>query len=97
MIKADQRSLKYFLEKRLNTPIQQKWLPKLLEFDYEVQYKQGKDNIAANALSRVEGAEIVHMAMSVLECDLLLKIREAYDGDNNTKELIKKLKKIQLL
>lgn len=37
VIKADQRSLKYLLEQRLNTPIQQQWLPKLLEFDYEIQ------------------------------------------------------------
>lgn len=78
IIKTDQRSLKYLLEQRLNTPIQQKWLPKLLEFDYEIQYKQGKENIAADALSRVEGAEILHMAMSVLECDLLKEIQENY-------------------
>ena len=93
VIKTDQRSLKYFLEQRLNTPIQQQWLPKLLEFDYEIQYKQGKDNVAADALSRVEGAEILHMAMSVLDCDLLTKIQEAYATDNQVMETIEKLKK----
>lgn len=56
IIKTDQRSLKYLLEQRLNTPIQQQWLPKLLEFNYEIQYRQGKDNVAADALSRVEGS-----------------------------------------
>lgn len=60
MIKTDQRSLKYLLEQRLNTPIQQQWLPKLLEFDYEIQYKEGKENLVADALSRVEGSEILH-------------------------------------
>ena len=72
---TDQRSLKYTLEKRLNTPVQQYCWPKLLKFDYEIQYKQGKDNVVADALSRVEGAEILHIAMLVLECDLLKKYK----------------------
>lgn len=53
IIKTNQRSLTYLLEQRLNTPRQQKWLPKLLDFDYEIQYKQGKENLVADALSRV--------------------------------------------
>lgn len=61
IIRTDQRSLKYLLEQRLNTPIQQQWLPKLLEFDYEIQYRQWKDNVAADALSRVEGSEVLSM------------------------------------
>jgi len=83
IIKTDQRSLKYLLEQRLNTPIQQQWLPKLLEFDYEIQYKQGKENLVADALSRVEGSEVLHMALSVVECDLLKEIQAGYvtDGD----------------
>ncbi|KAL1224617.1 putative mitochondrial protein [Cardamine amara subsp. amara] len=92
-IKTDQRSLKYLLEQRLNTPIQQQWLPKLMEFSYEIQYRQGKDNVAADALSRVEGAEILHMAMSVLECDLMMEIQRNYDGDTALKEIIEELKK----
>lgn len=92
MIKTDQKSLKYLLEQRLNTPIHQPWLPKLLEFDYKIQYRQGKDNVAVDALSRVEGAEILHMAMSVLECDLMKEIQEGYTTDNELKQIIEKLK-----
>lgn len=93
IIKTDQRSLKYLLEQRLNTPIQQQWLPKLLEFDYEIQYRQGKDNVAADALSRVDGAEILHMAMTVLECDLLKRIQSEYEQDGAIKDIIEGLKK----
>lgn len=75
----------------LNTPIQQQWLSKLFEFDYEIQYKQGKDNVAADALSRVEGAEILHMAMTVLECDLLKRIQEEYANDTAVQEIIEGL------
>ena len=92
VIKTDQKSLKYLLEQRLNTPIQQQWLPKLLEFDYEIQYRQGKENVVADALSRVEGAEVLHMALSVLECDLMQQIKQAYATDGAVKELIDELK-----
>ena len=93
VIRTDQRSIKYFLEQRLNTPVQQQWLPKLLEFDYEIQYKQGKDNVAADALSRVEGSEILHMAMTVLQCDLLQKIMSGYEQDQLLMEIIEQLQK----
>lgn len=33
-IQTDQRSLKYFLEQRIATPEQQKWVAKLLGYDY---------------------------------------------------------------
>lgn len=58
IIKTDQRSLKYLLVQRLNAPIQQQWLPKLLEFDYEIQYKQEKENLVVDALSRMEGGGV---------------------------------------
>lgn len=53
MIKTDHNILKHFLNQRPNTPFQQKWVAKLLGFDYEIQYKQGVDNSVANALSGV--------------------------------------------
>lgn len=93
IIKTDQRSLKYLMEQRLNTPIQQQWLPKLLEFDYEIQYKQGKDNVAADALSRVEGSKILHMAMTVLQCDLLKQIQEDYGNDEALQKVIQGLQR----
>nr|GEU40815.1 RNA-directed DNA polymerase, eukaryota, reverse transcriptase zinc-binding domain protein [Tanacetum cinerariifolium] len=48
-------SQKYLLDQRITTPAQMKWLPKLMGYDYEVVYKQGKDNAVADALSRREG------------------------------------------
>lgn len=51
-IRTDHRSLKYFLDQRVATPEQQKWVAKLLGYDYEILYRPGRENSAANALSR---------------------------------------------
>jgi hypothetical protein len=40
-IKTDHQSLKYFLEQRLSSPEQQKWVTKLFGYDYEIIYKKG--------------------------------------------------------
>lgn len=34
---------------------QQKWLVKLMGYDYEIEYRLGRDNIAADALSSLHG------------------------------------------
>ncbi|GJT31444.1 putative mitochondrial protein [Tanacetum coccineum] len=55
-IKTNHFNLKYFLDQRITTPFQSKWLPKLLGFDYEIVYKRGKEN---DALSRIaHGGEL---------------------------------------
>lgn len=43
--------------------------------------KEGKENLADDALSRIEGAEILHMSMSVAECDLMKEIQAGYDAN----------------
>lgn len=65
----------------------------MLEFDYEIQYKQGKTNVVAADLSRVDGAKILHMAMTVIERDLLKQIQEGYEKDVVVKGIIEELKK----
>lgn len=52
-IQTDQRSLKCLLEQHITTPKQQKWVTKLLGYDYEILYKPGRENNAVNPLSRV--------------------------------------------
>jgi hypothetical protein len=51
-VKTDHDSLKYFLEQRLSLEEQQKWVTKILGYDFEIVYKKGKQNVVADALSR---------------------------------------------
>lgn len=49
---TDHKSLKHFLQQRITSPDQQCWLAKLLGYQFEVKYKPGLENKAADALSR---------------------------------------------
>ena len=76
VIKTDQQSLKFLLEQRIGTPAQQKWFTKLLGYSFIVEYKKGKENKAANALSRKgegsymqAGAALVQSSRDVLAQD----------------------------
>jgi hypothetical protein len=51
-IKIDHQSLKYFLEQRISSPVQQKWVTKLFGYYYEIIYKKGKENVVVDALSK---------------------------------------------
>lgn len=45
IIKTDQRSLKFLVDRKISTPVQHKYMTKLLGLEYEIEYKKGPDNI----------------------------------------------------
>jgi hypothetical protein len=45
------------LEQKIGTSFQQKWITKLLGYDFVVENKKGVENRVADALSRKEGWE----------------------------------------
>lgn len=66
IIKINHQSLKYLLEQRVATPFQQKWIAKLLGFDYEITSKHGTENTVADALSRREDLFLEHATVNAL-------------------------------
>lgn len=52
IIRTDHRSLKELLTQVIQTPEQQKFLHKLLGYQFSIEYKAGTSNAAADALSR---------------------------------------------
>lgn len=53
IIRTDQKSLKALMGQTLQTLEQQAWLHKFIGFDFSIEYKSGKENVAADALSRM--------------------------------------------
>ncbi|GKD88374.1 transposon ty3-I gag-pol polyprotein, partial [Tanacetum coccineum] len=69
-----------------------KWLPKLLGYDYEIEYKKGSDNIAADALLRVDNqAELASLIATTITSVLLDKIKESWSKDLDLESVIQRL------
>lgn len=79
-IQTDQRNLKYLLEQHVVTPEQQKWVAKLLGYEYEILYKPRKENSAADALSRMPSSLTLN-GLFVSQATIWEKIKKATKGD----------------
>jgi transposase InsO family protein len=78
IIKTDHQSLKFLTDQRLSEGIQHKLMLKLLEFDYTIQYKKGKENLVADALSRKSGKL---MAISQTTPIWMQEVVDSYTSD----------------
>jgi hypothetical protein len=66
-MRINHKSLKYLLEQRITTPAQTRWLPKLLGYDYTIEYKKGVENQVADSLSHI--GEVHFLFISVPHAD----------------------------
>ncbi|KAE8654131.1 Thioredoxin superfamily protein [Hibiscus syriacus] len=84
VIKTDHEPLKFLLEQKLTITIQKKGLTKLLGLDYTIQYRKGKSNMVADALSRrwEDQAQCLTMGVTVLIPSWVQEIEESYKGDS---------------
>lgn len=88
IIKTDQQSLKYLAEQILTDGMQHKLLLRLLPLDYVIEYKKGKENIAADALSR---RDLNCNAISVVQPIWITEILKSYESDTLCQDLIARL------
>ncbi|KAM0019502.1 putative nucleotidyltransferase, Ribonuclease H [Helianthus debilis subsp. tardiflorus] len=86
---TDQQSLRNLCDQVIQTPDQQKWLGKLLGYDFEVIYRPGKHNTAADAISRVHAASL--LAMSTQEFTFLPTLRAAITSNADFQKLFQQL------
>ncbi|XP_041025417.1 uncharacterized protein LOC121265821 [Juglans microcarpa x Juglans regia] len=100
-IVTDQQALRHLLQQKIVTLKQQKFIVKLLGFEYDIVYQPGKENKVADALSRRDGSALlwlVHdedeahlMALSGAEWRIWDKIREATKLDARAIEIVELL------
>ena len=95
-VKTNHDSLKYFLERRLSSEEQQKWITKMLGYDFEIIYKKGKLNVVADALSRKDedSVEAFLCAISIIEPDWITEARDEWKKDEEVGHSFKSCSKI---
>ncbi|CAL5348860.1 unnamed protein product [Camellia sinensis] len=91
LIRTDHQSLKYLLEQRVGIPFQQKWITKLLGYDFEIIYRCGKENMAADALSRREDTTnnpATLYAITFVSTNWLAEIKQSWISDPVVQQVI---------
>ncbi|CAM8994324.1 unnamed protein product [Rhodiola kirilowii] len=90
VIETDHQPLRTILTQTIHTPEQQKWIAKLMGFDFEVKYRPGRNNGPADALSRVPEASMAAMqGHSRPVYGILLVLRNLYQRDVTALQLYK--------
>ncbi|KAL0546589.1 hypothetical protein IC582_016500 [Cucumis melo] len=93
-IMSDQKALKFLLEQREVQPQFQKWLTKLLGYDFEILYQSRLLNKAADALSRVD-TRVELNEMTTSEIVDMNTVSEEVENDEELQQIVEKLKKEQ--
>ena len=90
-VKTNHDSLKYFLEQRLSLEDQQKWVTKMLGYDYEIIYKKGKKNVVVDALSRkYEDVEALLYAISIIQLDWIAEAMDDWKNEEKNMDIYSK-------
>ncbi|CAL1379503.1 unnamed protein product [Linum trigynum] len=90
-ILTDHESLKFLMGQKVHTAIHKKGLVKLMGLDFQIKYRKGKYNGAADALSRLFDDELEEVKCGALTSVLpewLVEIEQTYVGYNEVTNLI---------
>jgi hypothetical protein len=71
------------LDQRLSTIPQHQWISKLFGFDITVEYRPGRLNTVADALSRREGEALSLEAISLPSFDIFDELRRELDASED--------------
>lgn len=67
------------------------WLYKRMGYKFEIQYKQGKENVAADALSRVSGSQLLDLTLSQAHHGFYGSLKLLWETDPHLRKVISDL------
>ncbi|OIT29769.1 hypothetical protein A4A49_16291 [Nicotiana attenuata] len=91
IVRTDQKALKFLLEQKLHTGTQMKWIAKVMQFDFTIEYKKGRENKAVDSLSRLPKAELTALHINNSGAILFQRIMGSWRSDLELQDLIKKI------
>lgn len=89
-IRTDHKALSFLGDQELHSDLQRKAMTKLMGLQFKVVYKQGKDNVVADALSRLGHMMAITM-VSEVQPIWLQEVLNSYVTDEEAQELLAKL------
>jgi len=88
VIKTGHKPLKYLLEQKLYTEAQHAWLLKLRSYRFVVGYEKGKENVAADSLSRKgDDDEKVLLMITAVNSSWIEQVKTMVQNDKYFQEL----------
>ncbi|XP_047267518.1 uncharacterized protein LOC124897941 [Capsicum annuum] len=78
IVKTDNVATSYFQSQKKLSPKQARWQDFLAEFDYSLEYKPGKANVVADALTHTA---VLAILLSTTSCGVLDTIKEGMEHD----------------
>jgi hypothetical protein len=82
LVRIDHFNLKFLLDQRLATIPQHHWVGKLLDFNFSVEYKAGRTNTVADALSQRDTDELAILPISGPGFDFVDRLRQVHTTES---------------
>jgi len=84
VILTNHKSLSYLSEQNLHSEMQRKAMTRLMGLQFKIVYRKGKENLVADALSRLQHLNSLQ-AVSMVKYDWIQEVLNTYTTDSKLK------------